>query len=159
SKLGAGTLFLTNSYGSGGSTYTGQTTIAGGALNVQSGTALGASSNVIVATGALQLQSAANLGGFTMSRPLFLYGSGMGSNGALENVFGTNVFNATTLNGSATIGVDAGALTQGGVMSGPGDLTKVGGGTLVLNQANTYFGQTNINNGVVQITAQAFALG
>src|SRR5262249_20928094 len=152
SKLGSGTLFLTNSYGSGASTFTGQTTVVAGALNVQSGTALGASSNVIVASGALQLQSAANLGGFTMSRPLFLYGPAPG-NGALENVFGTNTFNATTLNGTATIGVDAGALTQGGVMSGPGDLTKVGGGTLVLNQANTFFGQTNINNGVVQVTA------
>ncbi len=44
-------------------------------------------------------------------------------------------------------------------MSGPGDWTKVGGGMLVINQVNTFTGQTIINNGVVQVTAQTFALG
>ncbi len=160
SKLGAGTLYLTDTAGTA-STYTGQTTVIGGALNVQSASGLGTSANVVVASGAaLQLQGAANLGGFTMNRPLFLYGSGVSGNGALENVFGTNVFSGlTALNGSATLGVDAGELQQGAVMSGPGMLTKVGGGLLLLTQANTYFGGNVLSNGIVEITASAFALG
>ena len=48
-------------------------------------------------------------------RPLFLNGSGVAGNGALENVFGINsVTGAITLNTAATIGVDAGMLTQSG---------------------------------------------
>lgn len=158
-KLGGGTLTLSNQYGAP-STYTGQTTVAAGALNVQSGTALGSSSNVAVVSGAaLQLQALPTLSGFAMGRPLFLYGSGVGGNGAIENVFGFNTFAGTTVNAPATIGVDAGVLTQATAMGGPGDITKAGGGMLVLNQANSFLGQLTLNNGVVQVTAQTFALG
>ena len=115
---------------------------------------------IVANTGAaLQLQALpTGTGGLSVAvnRPLFLYGSGIAGNGALENVYGTNTFTggATTLNNSATIGVDAGVLTQAGVIGGPGALTKVGGGTLrqrldACQRNNTYLGGTNINNGVV----------
>src|SRR5204863_9692404 len=114
-KLGTGTLVLSNAVGAA-STYTGQTTVAAGALNVQSGGGLGASAAVVVAGGAaLQLQ--ANLAvangtaapGFAVSRPLFLNGGGVAGGGALESVFGVNsVTGGVTLNTAAAVGVDAG---------------------------------------------------
>src|ERR1019366_7049500 len=92
-KQAAGALVLSNQFDAA-STFSGQTTITGGILNVQSGTALGSSTNVIVAnTGAaLQLQALPSIGLFAMGRPLFLNGTGVGGNGALENVFGGNTF-------------------------------------------------------------------
>src|SRR5262249_21745949 len=153
-KLGAGTLLLSNAVGSA-SNYTGQTTIAGGILNAQNGQTgvaapLGASSAVVVAGTGAALQPSGNLNvpnrpvaaptapGLTLTRNLVLYGSGVGGNGALESVYGVNSVTGTiALNGAATIGVGAGMLTQSNVISGPGDLTKVGGGTFALTTANT----------------------
>ena len=125
SKLGAGTLFLTNAVGAA-SNYTGQTTIVAGFLNVQNGNAttaapLGANTTVVVASGGtLQLQamqpvsSAATAApGFSVARPIVLYGNGAAGNGALESVFGVNIVSGTiALNTAATIGVDASMLTQ-----------------------------------------------
>lgn len=52
----------------------------------------------------------------------------------------------TVGNQSATLGV---------VLAGSNGLTKNGGGTLVLNAANTYTGDTVINAGVLEMTASA----
>src|SRR5262249_55524634 len=164
-KQGAGTLFLSNAVGAA-SNYTGQTTVTGGILNASNGqpgtsAPLGGSLNVVVAAGAaLQTQNPA-WATRTINRPLFLNGSGVGGNGALENVFGpVSVTGAIALNTSTTFGVDGGTLTQAtGVVSGPGDLTKVGPGTLFLQGANTFTGQTTINNGIVQALTSAFPLG
>ena len=68
----------------------------------------------------------------------------------MESVFGTNTWSGgVTLNAVTTIGVDAGSLAMSAAIGGPGDLTKVNGGTLSLNAANTFTGQVNINNGIV----------
>src|SRR5262249_6340077 len=157
-KLGPGSLILTNI----SSSFTGQTTITGGFLNVQAANGLGTSANVVVATGAaLQLQApVTNPGNFTFARPIVLNGAGPTGNGALENVLGANVVsNAITVNTPTTIGVDAGFLTQNNLIQGPGDLTKVGGGTLVINANNTFTGQFNIANGVVRLDGGQYALG
>src|SRR5206468_3167913 len=72
-------------------------------------------------------------------------------NGALESVYGLNtVSSVPTVNTNVNIGVDAGTLTVSGAIGGAGDVNKIGGGTLILSGANTYTGQTNINNGIVQ---------
>ncbi len=187
-KLGTGTLYLASPTADIASssvaadiTASGVTTIAQGILNVQNGLALGAST--VVANGAsLQIQSTA---GVVLSRPLVLNGSGVSGRGALESVFGANSLGnnlANTdyaaaaigssnqiiyLNTASTIGVDAGTLTQvapGNTavtnnIAGPGDLTKVGGGTLTLNGLNSFTGQFNINNGIVIIATNAYAVG
>ena len=50
---------------------------------------------------------------------------------------------------TATFDTDGNTLTIGGAISGPGDLTKVGSGTLVLYGANTYTGSTTIAAGTL----------
>src|SRR5439155_15465515 len=54
--------------------------------------------------------------------------------------------------GSATLttGNDGTSTTFLGTISGSGGLTKVGGGILTLNAANTYIGPTEINAGTLQ---------
>ncbi|HTN77907.1 MAG TPA: LamG-like jellyroll fold domain-containing protein, partial [Pirellulaceae bacterium] len=50
------------------------------------------------------------------------------------------------------------AITQTGIISGTGALTKLGDGSLTLSQANTYTGVTNVNRGNI-IVAHNNALG
>ena len=104
---------------------------------------------VVVASGAtLQLE---NSGTQTTGIALVLNGSGVtdangNSYGALENLSGTNNWLSTiTLASPSTINTAVGQLTVTGAISGNADLTKIGGGTLVLGSAaNTYTGQTAI---------------
>ena len=85
-------------------------------------------------------------------------GSGPSGNGAVENLINAN--NTNTLSGtivlqsSSAIGADAGTtLNLTGVVSGPGDLIKVGAGTANPQATNTYTGQTIVNNGLYTATA------
>ena len=156
-KLGTGTLTL-----SGTSTYSAQTNILAGTVNVQSTFALGNSitqpslntlgnasevngSGTLVGPGAtLQLQ-----GGITVNEALALNG------GTLESLTGANTYtgpiNLNILSTPSTVLVDVGQLTVVGQISGTADLTKAGGGTLILNGANTYTGQTNVNAGILTL--------
>ena len=52
---------------------------------------------------------------------------------------------ALTVNGSSSV-------TLNGVVSGSGDLTKIGGSALLLAASNAYTGNTNINAGTVQVS-------
>ena len=139
-KSGAGTLTL-----SGNSTYSGGTTVSVGILNVQSNTALGTAAASVSSGAALQVQ-----GGFSLSNALTLKGTGVGSNGALENVSGNNTFSGViTLGSAATIGSDisGNTLTLSGVISGGFGLTKTGAGTLTLSGANTFGGAITVTVG------------
>jgi autotransporter-associated beta strand protein len=141
-----------------------------------------AGGGVVVANGGtLQIANPVGSAGITLAKPIALVGAGdagAGATGALENVQGANTLGYTggttnfdtDLASPATISVDTGSLSQantGGTnaqtgsdyLDGPGDLTKVGGGTLVLDSGNYQTGQVNINNGVVQIATNEFALG
>jgi autotransporter-associated beta strand protein len=74
--------------------------------------------------------------------------------GTLETTAGFTMSRATTLNaGGGTIDVTTGTLTQNGVISGTGGLTKSGTGTLVLSGANTYTGGTTVTGGTLQAGA------
>ncbi len=109
-------------------TYAGGTAINGGVLQVAENSNLGdAAGNVSFNGGTLRTTA-----DFTIDRATELQSAG----GTIETT------NATKL------GYD-------GIVTGDGNLTKIGTGTLVLNGTNTYAGGTAINAGVVQIASDA----
>ena len=130
----------------GNSTVSGAVAINAGILNVQSSGGLGDEGNTVTITSgaALQIQ-----GGYTFSQTLNVAGSGPAGAGALENIGGNNIW-AGPITISSTIGVDAQSLNVTGIITGA-DLTKVGGGTLILSNSGNAYGNTNINGGVVQL--------
>lgn len=62
---------------------------------------------------------------------------------------------AVTLNAGGTIDTGTNSNTLAAVVSGTGGLTKTGSGTLTLSGTNTYAGGTTINDGILQISADA----
>ncbi|CAK0776912.1 hypothetical protein WCLP8_5500001 [uncultured Gammaproteobacteria bacterium] len=132
-KTGAGTLTL-----SGNNTYTGTTTITAGTLTASGGLAVPSTSSVSVGgTGTLNL---------TTSQAI----------GRLDGVSGSKVtVNGNTLtvgvHGVASGTVGDGSGTFAGVISGSGGLTKEGLGVLTLTGANTYTGNTLVNQGTLTI--------
>jgi autotransporter-associated beta strand protein len=120
-KLGAGTLTLT-----GASTYTGNTTIAGGAIEFGFPSALGASTNQVVLDGG-GLRWASGTTSDISSR-LATIGAGGG-------IFDTNGNNVTFAS----------------ALSGAGALTKSGAGTLTLNAASTYTGAFTVSAGTLSL--------
>jgi autotransporter-associated beta strand protein len=92
--------------------------------------------------------------------PLTLNGIGVGGTGALRNVSGNNTYGGSvTLATNTSIGTDPGTqLTVTGTVQDPtptpvpaASLTKVGTGTLVFPNANTYSGKTIVAAGVLNI--------
>ncbi len=158
---------------SGANTYSGNTTISAGALNIQHANALGTTARgTTVASGAaLQLQGNITVGAEALS----LTGTGVSTTGALRSISGNNTYGgAITLAGATRINSDADLLTLSGGISGTqnltiggagnttinsaiatstGTLTKDGDGTLILSGANTYTGATTINAGNLTISS------
>jgi fibronectin-binding autotransporter adhesin len=139
--------------------YTGLTQVLAGRLGaVTSGSFLAAgNSGVVVSDGAeLALSDGVNLGAI----PLQLTGGGTDGLGALKG-YGTNSWaGPITLASNASIGVltaftPTSRLTLGGAITGPGGLTKAGGGDLLLagSQANSYAGATLLQQGSLTLNA------
>jgi autotransporter-associated beta strand protein len=132
SKSGTGTLTL-----SGANTYSGTTTLSGGTLRLANASALGSGNFVQTSSGTLL--EVATTGTITNDMSIF-------NVSFTESVTMTG---AKTLN-NATIDVETGkTVTEQGVLSGDGGLTKEGGGAYILNGSadNTYLGATEINAG------------
>lgn len=74
--------------------------------------------------------------------------------GATLKGAGTNIFAGTVnLAGNATVSVGTGALlTLSSLVSGPGNLSKNGSGSLILTASDSYSGTTLINGGTIQLT-------
>jgi autotransporter-associated beta strand protein len=81
------------------------------------------------------------------------------NNGGLLNTTATMTLNAnrgTTLTGNGGFDVNSGTtLTYAGIIAGAGVLQKTGAGTLVLSGANTFTGGVNLIGGTVQIDSAA----
>lgn len=135
-KTGEGTLKVNN-----GNTYTGVTTISGGIFEV-SNVADGGSSSSIGAAGLESANLIINGGTFKWTGA---------ANDATNRGFTIGAAGATIDN------ANTGALLRfGGVVTGSGNLTKSGAGTLALSGASDYTGKTFINGGVISArTAQA----
>ena len=128
-KGDSGTLIL-----SGVNTYTGITTINAGVLSISQD---------------------ANLGtppGTPVGNQLTFNGGTLQATAS----FALNPNRGVTLNAGGTFDVTgANVLTYGGVLTGPGNLTKLGMGTFTLTGANTYTGGTNLNAGILAVNSDA----
>ena len=142
-KSGGGILTL-----SAPNTYTGGTTVSGGVLNANNGSALGTGSSVTVANGA----SLAIAGGITITNSLNITGGGTGMDYGAPNVdgaflsTGTNtVSGLVTLSGGARLAtVDTNSLTlTGGVTNGDAS-DQLFVGAFVINNKSINFGTNNI---------------
>ena len=113
---------------SGTNTYGGGTSINGGTISISR------DANLSLAAGALTFDG-----------------------GTLRTTADITTSRVTTLNGGGgTFDVVTGTtLTQNGTIDGSGGLTKIGDGTLVLNQTNTYGGGTTIDGGTISISRDA----
>jgi autotransporter-associated beta strand protein len=123
-KIGGGTLILTAV-----NTYTGMTTISGGALSVSSNANLGGKAGGLTLNGGT-LITTANISDFQRAVTLTV------NNGTFSPAASTQ-------------------LNAKGVVSGTGRLTMAGAGTLVMEANNTYSGGTSINSGTVQVSSDA----
>lgn len=179
-KLGTGTLTLTNS-----NTYGGTTTVSAGVLNIQNASALGANGGGAPANGttvnsgaALQMQGSIAVG----NEYLTLNGTGIANDGALRSLSGTNSWaGPINLASDSLVQTDSGTLSftgaitsgsnknltvggagdtyiSGAIGTGTGTLTKIDSGTLFLSGNNTYQGATTASAGVINISSN-YALG
>ncbi len=154
-KLGLGDVIL-----SGDNTYGGVTDVKAGGLVVDNTNALGGTANgTVVETGAaLELETSVS------GEAIQLSGDGIpfdGHNtGALHNISNNNTTTGNVLTGTitlaanTTIGVNSGSTLT---IAAPGSITGATGftltkeltGTLILGAADTYAGNTNVNQGVL----------
>ncbi len=145
-KTGGSTQIL-----SGPNTYSGGTTLTSGTLQFAKTNSMSATGAVAVGTGTTLAVNAGASGEFSNLT------SGSGSiGGLLAGTGGQGA--AVTYSGNVTLGIDTtnagGSLTYSGILGNVGTtlgLNKLGSGTLVLDQANTYSGVTYLTNGTLRI--------
>jgi autotransporter-associated beta strand protein len=161
-KLGANTLILP-----GANTYSGGTLVISGLLTVANSAALGSSPVAVLAGAGLALSNSISL-----PNDITIAGTGPGANGALRSIDGVNTNGGLiTLSAPSSIQTYSGStlyltnvINNGGytltivssgdtIISGPitnsGSLIKNNAGRLTLSGANTYSGNTTINNGTL----------
>jgi len=174
-KTGTGTLTF-----SGANGFTGNTTIStGGIINYQNGTAFGSNTSITVNSGATAQVQGGILGKAAVTKTLTLNGTGVSSNGALQNVSGNNTYgNRWALGSAATIASDSGTLTlsnttamsssQALTLAGAGNgvivtpitgatasIVKSGAGTWTLSGANTFTSGASVDAGTLLVNNTA----
>ncbi|MFH0953418.1 MAG: autotransporter-associated beta strand repeat-containing protein, partial [Verrucomicrobiota bacterium] len=89
---------------------------------------------------------------FTSAGPT-ISGTGISGAGALVNNSGNSTLTSALILGAASSAGGSGNLIITGIISGNYVLNKVGAGTLTVNGANTYGGNTIISNGTLKLGA------
>ncbi len=138
----------------GSNTYTGNTTVNGGVLQLgsSSGVPGGAAAGAVILNGGASSAGTLDVNGFSAD-----FGALSGAAGAMPGMVVNNGFSGGTLtvgdnNSSTTFN---GTLADGNSMLG---LKKAGSGTLTLAGSSTYSGNTTVTNGILLATTSA-ALG
>ncbi len=113
-----------------------------GLLRIQNGGTVNVTGNMTVwSTGTLEV------GSYVLNAPNLNF-----DGATLRTVASTNFINNATIgSGGVTVDDDGFVSTLSGVFTGPGGLTKIGDGTIIISNANTYTGDTNINAGTLQV--------
>jgi large repetitive protein len=167
---------LTGTTTTGSSTVTAITstaTLEPGMAVVGAGIPAGATIQSILSSTSILLSANATASGagidlsfpLTLANTVHLFGAGAANTGALMNVAGTNTWsgsvvlenigtNPNYINVKTPVAPNLSQLTISGVVSDAGSggsMTKIGGGTLILANANTYRGSTYIQNGILDI--------
>ena len=152
-KSGAGTLTL-----SAANNYTGGTYLNAGTLNINNAAALG-TGKLTINGGTIDNTSAAAL---TTGNNTQAWNNDFAFTGTKDLNMGTGAVTlGTEVGTSRTITVNAGTLTEGGIISNGSTATaliKAGAGALTLGGNNTYTGGVTLNTGTLNINAAA-ALG
>ena len=117
-------------------------------VNFSSGSAAATAGQVGGVVQNITLTSAGS--GYTSAPTVTITDGGPGT-GAIA----TAVLSSVALTGANNIG-GSGDLTVNAVISGAGGFTKVGGGNLTLNAANTYFGTTTVSGGSLFVNGSTF---
>jgi fibronectin-binding autotransporter adhesin len=147
-KVGSGTLKLS---ADNASTLNGPVTVAGGALAIQNGSALGPAGTSRLVT----VQDGASLilqGGISVPAiPVVLSGEGVAAGGVLQSQDVNSFAGSITLAADSQVNVNSGSLTLSGNVCGPYALTKAGSGTLVLSGSNTFSEALSILDGALSV--------
>ncbi|MGO9463151.1 MAG: beta strand repeat-containing protein, partial [Isosphaeraceae bacterium] len=92
-----------------------------------------------------------------------LSGNSVALLGTLTSASGSNTYSIPTTLGGGSVTINVATLSKLEITSplnGPGGLTLTGGGTLLLDQSNTYTGDTTISNGTLALaTNDALGIG
>ena len=129
-KQGSGTLVL-----AGTNTYTGETIVGGGTLQLGSTTALDSATDLVLTDVA---DAIFELNGFDATVASLSGGGSIGGTIAL----GSN---------SLTVGGDSTSTTYAGSITGNGSFVKDGTGTLTLTGSSSYTGSTTVNTGILNL--------
>jgi len=141
-KVGAGMLVLSHA-----NTYKGATTVSAGILTLNNAQAAG-NTDITVASGA-SLQAGA---GLTINNAVFLNGSGVGGDGALQNQGGSATWDGNiALQSNAAIGSASDELVITGSIGGAFNLSKVGAGTVTLAASNGFGGTLTVSEGTLKV--------
>ena len=150
-KVGTDTVEVP-AHGAPGDAWTGTMDIREGMLHQGGSTRLGETSMLTVQSGAMY-SIGDNDSDEPLGRGLTLNGTGIDGAGALECSTKRSMFSSASLalptDSSINISDAAGVLTIGGGVSGPGKLTKIGPGKLVLDTGS--LGGVQITEGALQI--------
>ena len=102
--------------------------------------------------GSLEISSLSNIGGSTAA--ITFAGGILRTSGTAITSLATNNVNWSTFDGGFDISSSGSTLTLSQAIDGTGSMTKLGSGTLRMNVANTYTGDTNLNAGTLTVAHQ-----